>query len=77
MKKVLFGVAFIGAMAFAANLGFSQTDLDPGGFEDPKPPCYQRMVICNGHYTVKHCDNEFTSDRCSRYEIGCLNCQGY
>ncbi|MGM0946354.1 MAG: hypothetical protein ACQEW9_14310 [Bacteroidota bacterium] len=72
----MFGLAFLGAMAFSGITVQGQGSVDPGGGE-PKPPCYQRMVICNGHYTVKHCDNEFTSDRCSRYEFGCLNCQGY
>ncbi len=36
--------------------------------------CYQRMVICNGSYTVYHCDGQFTSSKCSTYEIGCKNC---
>lgn len=77
MKKVLFGLAFFGAMVFMSNLSFSQTEPEPGGIDEPAPPCYQRMVICNGEYTAYHCDNEFTSERCKRAYMSCLNCEGY
>ena len=65
MKKLLLGMAIImGAMMFSnSNV---QADQPIG--------CYLRMDICGGAMNAFHCDGIRTSDRCSRYEVGCKFC---
>jgi len=55
---------------------FSETEVAlENAFAGSGNDCFQRMVICNGHYTVYHCDEQFTSTRCGLYEQDCLFCE--
>ncbi|NVK50921.1 MAG: hypothetical protein HWE09_14210 [Cyclobacteriaceae bacterium] len=69
MKKLIFGMAFLGSMMLTGISVNAQEEEEEGA-----KTCYQRMVICNGGYTVYHCDNQLTSERCRVFEIGCNNC---
>ncbi len=70
IKSFVFGLAFLGSMAFG---GISSQAQDDPGFEGGGG-CYQRMVICGGSMTVYHCDGQRTSESCSTYYLDCKFC---
>ncbi|HAH39011.1 MAG TPA: hypothetical protein DEQ87_06615 [Algoriphagus sp.] len=63
MKKVLFGIAFLGAMAFS---GFS-TNAEAAR-------CYQRMYWCAGELEAYNCENYATGNLCSKVYAHCYKC---
>ncbi|MGM0946351.1 MAG: hypothetical protein ACQEW9_14295 [Bacteroidota bacterium] len=72
MKKVLFGLAFFGAMAFTGITAQGQGSVDPGEGEETR--CYQRMYWCAGEIEAYNCENVATGYLCSQSYVHCYKC---
>ncbi|SFT68549.1 hypothetical protein SAMN04489724_1602 [Algoriphagus locisalis] len=70
MKKLLFGMAFMGAMMCTGVSGYGQAGVDP----NEPDPCYQRMYWCSGEVEVYNCENYQTGSLCSRFYLECYKC---
>jgi hypothetical protein len=71
IKSFVFGLAFLGSMAFGGISSQAQEDGEDPGLEGG---CYARMVICGGGYNAYHCDGEPTGNRCGTYDKACFFC---
>jgi hypothetical protein len=71
IKSFVFGLAFLGSMAFGGVSVNAQVDGEDPGLEGG---CYARMVICGGGYNSYHCDGEPTGNRCGTYDEACFFC---
>ncbi len=67
MKKLLFGMAFIGAMMSTGVSFHAKADV-------PVKPCYQRMYWCSGEVVVYNCENYQTGHLCSAAYEACYKC---
>jgi hypothetical protein len=68
MKKVFFGLAFLGSvLMFNQGANAQDEGLEPG-------PCYQRMYWCGDKVEALNCETYQTGTRCSRYYQQCYSC---
>jgi hypothetical protein len=71
MRKLFFGLAFLGAMAFSNTISIAQTDPGDPGLEGG---CYQRMYWCGDKLEAYNCESYQTGTRCTRYYTHCYSC---
>ena len=70
MKKVFFGLAFLGSVLMFNQGAKAQAGVEPG----EGGSCYQRMYWCGDRVEAYNCETYQTGTSCSRYYQQCYSC---